>query len=269
MALLRVDTRPLVPRLRAELTALLASLTDGEWAHATACPGWPVHAVAAHLLGVELGNVSVRRDRWKLSPDQGQDPDAWLNSFNQQWVDAARRISPALLIELLNVAGLRFEEHLATLDLDAAGGPVRWATGPDPAPVWLDVAREYMERYVHQYQIRTATRRPPLGAAFTGPVLTTAAHALPRALDRVTRPPGTVVTFTAEGQGGGTWHVIRTQAGWELGPAHPSGPAACRARTTVDGALKLYIRDPTAPPLTWQGDHELADALAGVKAILG
>ena len=32
MALLRVDTRPLVPRLRAELTALLASLTDDEWA---------------------------------------------------------------------------------------------------------------------------------------------------------------------------------------------------------------------------------------------
>ena len=41
-----------------------------------------------------------------------------------------------------------------------------------------------MERYVHQQQIRDATRRPPLGAAFTGPVLATAAHALPRALTR-------------------------------------------------------------------------------------
>jgi hypothetical protein len=38
-------------------------------------------------------------------------------------VEAARRISPALLVELINVAGLRFEEHAATLDLDAAGGP--------------------------------------------------------------------------------------------------------------------------------------------------
>ena len=269
MALLRVDARPLLPRLRAELTALLASLPDGDWAHPTPCPGWSVHDLAAHLLGVELGNVSVRRDRWGLGPGEGEDLDAWLNRFNQQWVDAAQRISPALLIELINVAGLRFEEHAATLDLDAAGGPVEWATGADPAPVWLDVAREYMERYVHQQQLRWATGRPSLGAAFTGPVLMTAAHALPRALDQVTRPAGTVVTFTPEGRGGGTWYVVRAADGWELHPARPDRPAACQARTTVDGALKLYVRDPTAALLTWQGDAEIADALAGVKAILG
>jgi uncharacterized protein (TIGR03083 family) len=202
MALLRVDARALVPRLRAELAALLTGLTGGDWALPTACPGWSVHDVAAHLLGVELGNVSVRRDRWGLGPAEGEDLDAWLNRFNQQWVDAARRISPALLIELVDLAGRRFEEHLATLDLDAAGGPVQWATGSDPAPVWLDVAREYMERYVHQQQIRDATGRPP-----------------------------------------GTHHGA--------------------------GALKLYARDPSAPPLTWQGDREIAGALAGVKAVLG
>jgi uncharacterized protein (TIGR03083 family) len=268
MALLRVDARPLLPGLRGELTALLASLPDGDWARPTACPGWSVHDIAAHLLGVELGNVSVRRDGWMLSPAEGEDPDAWLNRFNQQWVDAARRISPALLIDLIDLAGRRFEAHVATLDLDAAGGPVKWATGSGPAPVWLDVAREYMERYVHQQQIRDATRRPPLGAAFIAPVLQTAAHALPRALDRVTRPVGTVVTFTAEGEGGGTWHMVRTAAGWELDIERP-GPAACQARTTADGALKRYVRDPSAPALTWQGDHEIAEALAGVKAVLG
>jgi uncharacterized protein (TIGR03083 family) len=269
MAFLRVDARPLMPGLRAELAALLTSLPDGDWARPTACPGWSVHDVAAHLLGVELGNVSVRRDHWGLGPSDGEDLDAWLNGFNQQWVHAAERISPVMLIELINVAGLRFEEHLATLDLDAAGGPVEWATGSDPAPVWLDVAREYMERYVHQHQIRDATRWPSLGAAFTGPVLQTAAHALPRALDRVTRSAGTVVTFTVDGEGGGTWHVVRAATGWELDPGHPARPAACQARTTVDGALKLYVRDPTAPPLAWDGDQELADALAGVKAVLG
>ena len=50
--------------------------------------------------------------------------------------------------------------------------------------------------------------------------------------------------------------------------APPARPAACRVLTTVHGALKLYTGDPSAPPLTWQGDPELADALAGVKAIL-
>ena len=114
MALLRVDARALVPRLRAELAALLTSLTSGDWALPTACPGWSVHDVAAHLLHGQLGNVSVRRDRWGLGPAEGEDLDTWLNRFNQQWVDAARRISPALLIELIDLAGRRFEEHLAS-----------------------------------------------------------------------------------------------------------------------------------------------------------
>jgi uncharacterized protein (TIGR03083 family) len=276
MPLLRVDARPLLPLLRAELVALLTGLAREDWTRPTACPGWAVHGVAAHLLGVELGNVSGRRDRWGRGPGKGEDLDSWLNAFNQQWVEAAGRISPALLVELINLAGLRFEEYVATLDLDATGVRVPWATGSDPAPVWLDVAREYMERYVHQQQIREATGRPPLGADFVSPVLTTAAHALPRALDRVSRPLGTVVTFTAEGEGGGSWYVVRSAGGWELETAPvagagslAAGAVACHARTTVDGALKLYARDSSAPALSWQGDDELAAALAGAKAVLG
>jgi uncharacterized protein (TIGR03083 family) len=269
MAFLRVDARSLLPQLRAELVALLTSLSADDWTRATACPGWPVHGIAAHLLGVELGNISLRRDRWWLSPGTGEDRDAWLNGFNQLWVDAARRISPPLLVELVDLGGRRFEQHVATLDLDSYGGPVSWATGHDPAPVWLDVAREYMERYVHQHQIRDAVGRPPLRAALTGPVLATAAHALPQALRPVTRPAGTVVTFTADGEAGGTWHLVQAGSDWELQPNQPPRPAACHARTTVPGAIKLYTRDPTAPPLTYHGDPEIAHALSNVKAILG
>ena len=107
------------------------------------------------------------------------------------------------------------------------------------------------------------------GPPTSAPVLVTAAHALPRALDRVTRPVGTVVTFTAEGEGGGTWQVARAAAGWELDPAtrpgpprlaQPGLPAACQVRTTVDGALRRYIRDPSAPPLTWHGDLDYSRA---------
>jgi uncharacterized protein (TIGR03083 family) len=269
VAFLRVDTRPLFGLLRAELTTLLAGLSDEDWARATLCPGWSVHAIAAHLLGVEFGNVSARRDGWGLGPGEGEDLDDWLNAFNQEWVDAAERISPALLIELVDLAGRRYEEHVATLDLDATGGPVEWATGSEPAPVWLDVGREFMERYVHQAQIRDATGRSALGVFFTSPVMAIAAHALPRALDGVTRPVGTVAAFSAEGEGGGTWHVVRAPAGWQLEPASPAGSVACHVRTTVDDALRLYVREPGSLTLNWEGDRELAEALFGVKAILG
>jgi uncharacterized protein (TIGR03083 family) len=269
MALLRVDASPLLPVLRLELVALLGALSADEWMLATACPGWPVHAVASHLLGVELGNVSLRRDHWAVSPGAGEDPGAWLNAFNQEWVDAARRISPPLLIQCLDLAARGFEAYVATLDLDALGGPVEWATGSDPAPVWLDIAREYMERYIHQQQIRDATGWPALGADFAAPVLATAAHALPMALQGVSRAAGTVAVFRADGPGGGTWYLVQAAAGWELGAGQPPHPPVCEVSTTVDGAIKLYARDPAAPPPMQRGDPELAGALSRAKAVLG
>jgi hypothetical protein len=85
----------------------------------------------------------------------------------------------------------------------------------------------------------------------------------------VRRPAGTTVSFTAEGAGGGSWHLVRTGTGWELGAGGPPRPPACEVATTVAGAIKRYARDPSAPPLRWQGDTDLAEALSQVTAILG
>lgn len=268
MQLVRIDTRDLLAPLRAELITLLASLTPPEWDAATSCPGWSVHGVASHLLGVEIGNVSIRRDGWGLRPGPGESLDEWLDRFNQQWVAAARRISPALLTQLLDLAGRQFEETVAALDLDATGGPVDWATGPEPAPAWLDVAREYMERFVHQYQIRDACSRPQLSGEFAAAVVHTAVHALPRALAGISRPAGTVVSFTVDGEHGSAWHLMAAPDGWQLGRLAPAG-AACEIRTTVDAAIRTFVRDPAAPPFTWRGDRELARAVSGAKAVLG
>ena len=59
MALLRVDARALLPLLRGELTALLASLPASDWERPTACPGWSVHGIAAHLDEQGMNNVRV------------------------------------------------------------------------------------------------------------------------------------------------------------------------------------------------------------------
>jgi uncharacterized protein (TIGR03083 family) len=267
---LRVEVTDLLPRLRGELVALLGSLSATDWQSGTSCPGWSVHDIAAHLLGVDLGNVSVRRDGWALGPGPGEDPGAWLDAFNQRWVDAARRISPTVLTELVDIAGRSFEEHVATLDLDAAGGPVEWATEDAAAPVWLDIAREYMERYVHQDQIRRACRRPPLGRPFAEPVLATAVHALPLALAGISRPVGTVAAFVAADGGDElAWYLTRGEGEWELGRAAPARPADCQVRTTIEGAILSLVRDPAAPAFEWRGDRELAEAISTAKAILG
>jgi hypothetical protein len=58
---------------------------------------------------------------------------------------------------------------------------VSWV-GPDPVPNWLDVAREYTERWTHQQQARDAVGMPGLREpTFMAPVLATFVHALPQA----------------------------------------------------------------------------------------
>lgn len=268
MPLLRVDVVGLLPELREALEDLLDDLGPEDWSRPTACPGWSVHDLVCHLFGVEVGNVSARRDGWKLRASANDDPDEWLDRFNQEWVDAARRLSPLLLSQLVAWSGREFEEHVRTLDLEAGGAPVRWATGDRPAPVWLDIAREYMERFVHQWQLRRATGRPTLGAHFAGPALSTAVHCLPMALAGVGSPEGSYVNFIVEGHGGGSWRVVRAEGAWEL-HLGAGGQPSCEVRTTVDGALKLFVRDPSAPHLRWSGDAAAAQALAGAKAVLG
>jgi uncharacterized protein (TIGR03083 family) len=262
----KVDTVELFPTLSVELVRLLAELEPADWLRSTSCPGWTVHDLASHLLGVEVGNVSVLRDGWR--PETGPAGDEGMDEWNQRWVDACRRMSPRLLVDLLAVAGDAYARHVASRDLDAMGGPVGWATGDQPAPVWLDVAREYMERCVHQGQIRAATGRAALPTRLVAPAVAVAVHALPVALASVGRPPGTTVVFRLTTDGGDAWTVTRGDDAWVLSVGAVAAPA-CEVRTSLAGAVARFVRDAGAPAPTVTGDAELGRAVASAKAILG
>jgi len=262
-----VDLRPLFTPLRASLTELLQATGPDGWQRPTACEGWSVADVASHLLGVELGNVSRRRDTHRLDPGPGENLGVWLAAFNEDWVRACRRLSSQVLISLLDLAGTWFDEFLVGLDLDAMGPPIWWI-GPDPAPVWLDVAREYSERWVHQQQLRDALDKPGLtDGTFLHPVLLTFIHALPHALASVERPVGTTAEFVASGDGGGMWHVIRTATRWELRPGEPANEPACRVSGPASNIWRLYANYPGVQ-LSADGDHELAAAMFTGRAVI-
>jgi uncharacterized protein (TIGR03083 family) len=160
-----VVTHLLAPE-RAALLGMLEALDQARWAAPTVCPGWSVKDVVAHLLGDDLGLLSRRRDRFTPPGAPGGQPGwqqlvAWLDRENQAWVEAARRLSPRLLRELLAVTGEATSRHLAGLDPFALEARVSWA-GPGPHPNWLDVAREYTGRWTHQQQVRDAVGVPGL-----------------------------------------------------------------------------------------------------------
>jgi hypothetical protein len=107
-------------------------------------------------------------------------------------------------------------EYFQSLDPYALGGAVSWA-GPEPAPVWLDLAREYTERWHHQQHIRDAVGQPGLqGPRYMAPVLKAFVRALPHTYRHVAAPDGTLLTLTISGPSGGRWSLLREQGLWQL-----------------------------------------------------
>jgi hypothetical protein len=102
-----------------------------------------------------------------------------VNRLNEQWVTALRRLSQSVVCDLLEITGKWTQAHFATLDLEAVGSPVSWV-GPEPAPVWLDIAREYTGRWHHQQQMRNAVGAPELlSRRIFAPALSTFVFAMP------------------------------------------------------------------------------------------
>lgn len=268
-----IDVRELFPELREHLLSLLSGLTQDEWDRVTVCPGWSVGDIALHLLGVDLGNLSGRRDGFR-DPWWGTatgDTVHDLAVFNQNWVVAARRISPRLLCELLSVTGGALSTFHAAAELSAMGQSVWWV-GPEPAPVWLDIAREYTERWVHQQQIRDALGQPGLTEPhYLAPVIATFVRALPRALHPVSAPVGTVVRLVVMGESGGRWIALRDQDGWTPGV---DGGEEASATVTIgqDNAWRLWTRgissDEARPSVETAGNPELAARVLEMVSII-
>ena len=277
-----VLTLHLFPPERAALLELLWSLDDAGWSAATVCPGWSVKDIAAHLLADDLGRLSRGRDAHApaaFTPTGSGDIEAQLLDFinrqNELWVEAARRLSPRVLTGLLSWSGEETQAYFESLDMFAIGDPVHWA-GPDPAPVWLDIAREYSERWIHQMQIRDAVGAPPLTEPrLFVPLLDTLAWALPHTLRDTPAPYAThiklTVTLAAKGASDLDYSVVRVGDRWSLQHEVTSTPDAT---VTMDGdtAWRLFTKGiPRAQALaktTITGNRALAEKILDTVSII-
>jgi len=217
------------PEMLDALLELLSGLAPAEWELPTACVGWSVADLARHLLADDVGMLTSRRDGYRLDKvsiaSWGQ-LLAFINQQNALWVQATRRIGPRLLIEFLRLTGEQVSAYFQSLDPYALGGPVDWA-GPGPAPVWLDLAREYTERWHHQQHIRDAVGKPGLlEPRYLAPVLDAFVRALPHTYRDVDAADQTLVALTIAGESGGRWFLLREGGGWQLYLDAPEPPHA-------------------------------------------
>jgi uncharacterized protein (TIGR03083 family) len=266
----------LFPGLHAELMRLLRGLRTGDWQLATACAQWSVKDIVAHLLDTCLRRLSFGRDRLDAAPDRAisgyADLVSYLNQLNAGWVAATRRLSPRVLMDLMDLAEPQLHDFFRSLDPAApARFGVAWA-GEETSPNWFDTAREYTERWLHQQQIREAVQAPGLvSRAWLHPALDVFVRALPFTYREVEADPGTSLQFEVLGDAGGVWTLTRDETRWGL-YAGSSHEAKTRVSLDQDAAWKLFSKglspERAAREIRIEGDERLGRPVLGSLAIM-
>jgi len=272
-----IETLPLFAELDRLLLELLRGLAPADWQRPTLARRWTVKDVAAHLLDGSLRTLSMLRDGYF-----GETPDdfsyagmvAYLNRLNADWVQAMRRLSPAVLVEMLAESGAGYTAYLHTLDPAApAAWSVAWA-GETESPNWFHIARDYTEKWHHQQQIREAVGQtaPLMAPALFRPFIETLLRGLPHAYRAVAAPVGTRVQVRIETEAGGTWELLKTADAWLLGAPQAAAPTAALS-LAPEVAWRLFTKGLSAaeagPLVRLVGEERLATAALGLVAVMG
>jgi len=261
---------PLFQPLNDELVSLLRSLTPAEWNAPTACRGWSVKDVAAHLLDTSLRRLASHRDGHNPPADFSGGLVKLVDTMNEEGVATSRRLSPEILIDMTDRYGRQMADFFVTLDPYAnAHFPVSWA-GEETSAAWFDIARELTERWHHQQQIRDAAGRAPLyDSRFFTPVLDAFMRALPHTYRDIDAPAGTSVAFRIGGVG--LWFLHRQNA-WTLSREGNGNPHAT-VSMSGDTAWRLFTkgisRDDARERVEISGDRQLGEPVFSTLAIIG
>jgi len=243
-ALPSITTIHLFSPLHQALMDLLHSFKPEDWEKQTIAPLWKVKDVAAHLLDGHLRTLSIVRDRYIGDPPEHinsyQDLVLYLNELNATWVKAMKRVSPAILIGMLQQSGTAYAATLATLQPnEKAIFGVAWA-GEEESENWFHIAREYTEQWHHQQQIRLAVGQEALlySKLFYYSYLDTSMRALPHHYSEVQASKEDSIQFVITGEGGGAWHLWHNGEHWGLVRDIPLNPTCI---VTIDGCIAWRI----------------------------
>jgi len=202
--------------------------------------------VVAHLIDGDLRRISAQRDGHEPPPaphpiKDYRDLVDYLDILNREWVVASQRLSPAVLVALAAWSGAEVAAVLEGLDArEPALYPVAWA-GEGRSQNWMDVGREFTEKWHHQQQIRVAVAAPLLlEETWTTPLFRLSMRSLPPAFEKWDAPAGTAASVVVEGEGGAAWSVVREEKGWVLREGMAPAPRTVLRMSTDTGWRLLY-----------------------------
>lgn len=180
------------------LAQLGVSLDDADWATPTPCPGWPVSAQYAHVIGTESMLLGRPNPEVSQTAEQPAHVRNQIGGFNEVWVTAlASRSREQVLEAFAEVVSARKEALAAMTEEDFA------------APSWTPVGQADYRRFmqirvfdcwVHEQDVRDAVGRPGHEA---GPVAE-------QSVDEIVRAAGFVIGKKAGAPGGSSVRILLT-----------------------------------------------------------
>jgi hypothetical protein len=262
-----IKTIHLFPVLDQLLIDLLKSLSPEDWDKPTLARLWTVKDVAAHLLDGNMRTISFNQQFTSKPPpaiNSYQDLVNYLNEFNATWVKAMKRVSPALLIHLLEITGKPYAEYMTALDPFAtAKYSVAWA-GEEQSENWFHIAREYTEKWHHQQQIREAVNKQGIMTRdLFFPCIAAFMQALPHTYRNVKADEGTLLEITILGESGGNWYLQKNLNNWIL-TTNNDKAANCTVNINPDIAWKFFTKG-ISPNLALQNSSLKGDIKLGEK----
>ncbi|MBP9096011.1 MAG: maleylpyruvate isomerase N-terminal domain-containing protein [Ignavibacteria bacterium] len=236
----------LIPILDDMLISFLKKLSKDDWNRQTIAKKWKVKDVAAHLLDGNIRGISFGRDKHLLEPNitisSNADLVNYLNNLNAEWVLAAKRFSPELLIEFLDNTNKAHYEYVKTLNLfGKAIFPVGWA-GETESQNWFHIAREYTEKWIHQQQIRDAFDNNDLMTRdLFLPMINILMFGLPNTFKNVKANDGCTIKINIVTEIGAIWYLKLIAEKWTLLKKH-SGEINSEIQIPPDIAWKLFTK---------------------------
>jgi hypothetical protein len=219
----KIETIHLFPELNSNLIQLLRDLEEYEWEIQSPIKGRTVKDLASHILDGSLRRLSIQRDNFadsskKVEIKKYSDLVDFIQGLNEEWIFASRRLSPKILIDLLEYSEKQLYNFFTTLSpYDKALYPVAWA-GETESENWFDIAREYTEKWHHQMQIRLAINRPLLmDKRYIEPLYDTFMLGLPNLYKDLSEYTiGETLKITLTGELNKSWFLARQSTEWTL-----------------------------------------------------